>query len=107
MSIWDDSKEAVTDAMKAVFAEPVNVEQSGQELVSLEAIFTERFQMVELSGEIPIQSTAPVFDVVLSDLGFRPKQGATIARENGDAYEVTQIEPDGEGGAKLITVKRR
>lgn len=107
MTLWDETKSLVTDAMQAIFAEPVIYKQTGQPATHIQAIFTERFQLVEVSAETAIQSAAPVFDIQLVDLDFKPKQGDTITRDNDDAYEVIRIEPDGEGGAKLITVKRR
>jgi hypothetical protein len=107
MTLWDTAKTLVSDAMQKVFAETVTYEQPGQNSVQIQAIFTERYQLVEVNAEAAIQSTATVFDIQLDALSFRPKQGDTITRENDDAYEVTKVEPDGEGGAKLIAMKRR
>ena len=107
MSFWDTAKSLVPDAMQVAFAEYVTYTQTGQTPARIAAIFTERFQLVEVNAEAAVQSTAPVFDIQLDALSFRPRQGDTIVRENDDAYEVVKIEPDGEGGAKLIMTKRR
>jgi hypothetical protein len=106
VSLWEQTRRPMTAAQDAVFAESVVVQQSGQS-ASIPAIFTERFESVELGGEVPVNSTAPVFDVRLDRLPFRPRAGATVTRSSEEFYEVISVEPDGEGGAKLFVVRKR
>ena len=105
MTIWEQTRAVLAATMDAVFAEPVTYYATGGATMVINAIFTERFKSVDLSGDVPVDSTAPVFDILLADLAAEPKQGDIIERSNGDEYEVTKIEPDGEGGSKLWTVE--
>ena len=81
MTPWEATRDLMTGAMGAIFAEPVTYAQTGHADTAIDAI-------------------------ILADLSFTVRQGGTVTRQNGDAYEVTKVEPDGEGGAKLYTVKR-
>lgn len=107
VTLWDATKSPITATMNALFGETVVYTQTGKSAVVLLAIFTERFQSIDMSGEVPIQSTSPVFDFQLADLGYRPRPFDQLQRDTGDVYEVTKVEPDGEGGVKVYTVAKR
>ena len=64
------------------------------------AVFDERGLEVSPEGGILVRTGNPQLGVRLSDLAKAPEQGDDVT-VNGVAYLVTDVNPDGEGGALL------
>ena len=69
------------------------------------AVFDAAHQVVELGEvDVPIDSTAPVLGVRLSDFPTAPSQDDTAVIDGG-TYRVVSVQPDGQGGAMLVLRK--
>jgi hypothetical protein len=91
---WDLAA-AANRAVRQTFGETATVAGT-----SCRAVFDQAHQLVELSGDVPVTTTRPVLDVVLADLPAVPTIGAAVIVD-GTTYEIRDVQPDGQGMAKL------
>lgn len=68
---------------------------------SIEALFDEHYTTVGADRDgYPIETTRPMLDVRLADLSATPTHAWSVSVD-GQAYEISEVAPDGNGGAKL------
>lgn len=92
-------------AVRNTFGETVTYTPiSGAGSFPLVAPFDQAFAVVELQAGVPVTSVRPVLDVRLADLPALPEQGDTYTRASGAEYEVVEVQPGGNGTAKLISL---
>ena len=109
MSLWSRIAQTAHDTLRRTFADPVTYRRSGvADQEGVQAIFTEAYQSVELGGDMPVTTTAPAFEFVISSLTTGlPKKNDEIIRDTGDRYQVTDIHLLGDGHALVRTVRMR
>lgn len=102
---WDDLTALVNVATRDTFGVAVvyTPAPSGPS-EALTGIFDAPGQLVAMSGSVPVQTTSPVLDIVAADLTVMPAQGDSLT-VGGNAYEVAQVEPDGNGMIKLYLLE--
>lgn len=95
----------VNAACLRTFSQPVAYTPAGGESVTLSGIFEAPHQAAEIGLRLPVSDTAPTLLVRLSDFTLDgPRQGDHVDVA-GILYEVTDVQPDGAGMAKLILVQ--
>ena len=101
------------DACQTVFGRDwtVSYTPAGKSAAALTCIsFDPAHEQIEMQGEMPVSAVRPVLDVQLSDFvaawgaGTEPKQHDLVTIDGTD-YEVTDVQPDGHGAAKLVLVE--
>ena len=98
---WDELAAMVGGAARDAFGTTVIYRPESGDPVTITAIFHAEHAEAGLAGGVPVTTTAPVLDVLLSDLGVEPEEGDSVTLAGCD-YRVVDILGDGMGGAKLI-----
>lgn len=90
-------------AAMVVMGTPFTITPAGGQPQTLDAVFDAAFveEVPDVGGDIILSTHAPMIGVRLSDLNVEPQTGDTIIRK-GITYDITHIEPDGQGGTRLI-----
>lgn len=109
MSGWETLTEATLGAAMVVMGTPFTFIPAStkvpQEHVGVfDAEFAE--EVPDVGGDITIAMHNPMIGIRLSDFTPEPEQGDTIQRK-GIAYDIKHIEPDGQGGTRLILHEQR
>lgn len=68
--------------------------------------FDEAHDAVEIGGEAPVSSSAPVLTVRLADFAVVPVQGNRLT-VRGKRFEIWDPQPDGQGGLRLVLKSKR
>lgn len=103
---WAERADRLNRAVRDWFGEAIAYTPQGGAAVSIVATFNEAAAVVELQAGVPVQSTRPAIMVRLADLATAPRQGDTFVRtSNGKAYEVANVELEGEGTARLYALE--
>ena len=85
-----------------VLGRPVEYRPAGGAAFVARGIFTAAHEVVRLmDGDAPVSSTAPVLGVRLADFAAPPEAGDVVV-VGGREYRVEDVQPDGEGGARLV-----
>lgn len=102
---WDSLAALVNEAARDTFGVTVvyTPAPSGPSQ-TLTGIFDAPGQLIATSGSVPVQTTAPMLDIVAADLTVTPAQGDSLT-VGGNTYEVAQVEPDGNGMIKLYLLE--
>lgn len=95
---------AAAPALKSTFGQAMTYTAPGGEAQSVRAVFDAAHQVVNLDGEVPVSGTQPVLDVWLADLDPTPVRNGIVVVA-GTSYRVSDVQPDGNGWAKLILVR--
>lgn len=96
--------DATIKTCRNTFPATVNYAPPGLPAISITGIFDAQFEVVTLVDGIPMSSQRPVLDVRLADcVGFTPAIGHSLSI-SGVTYEVTDVQLDGRGSAKLFMV---
>lgn len=109
MSEWTNLAPLMNTDVETVFADNVLYFPVVGKPVTVLAHFDEAFEIVDVDAEVPVTTTVPILDIILSRLSFMPRQDDEIHIGVGDAaqvYKVTDVQIDGVGGAKLLLVKQ-
>jgi hypothetical protein len=101
MSGWDDLAAMAGAAARDTFGTTVLYRPQVGDPVTIVAIFHAEHAEAGLAGGVPVTTTAPLLDVLLTDLPVEPEEGDTLTVAGSD-YRVVDIRTDGMGGAKLI-----
>ena len=109
MSLWTELTPALNAQVQRVFADPVLYRQSERPPFTINGHFDEAYESVDLEAGVPVSSFQSILDVVLSDFSVPPKQGDEVTIGTGITarkYLVSDPQPDGDGGARLLLLKR-
>lgn len=98
---WLELTDAVLTHTTATFGERVVYWPASEPSFEIRAIFEAAFTMVDPGGNAIIQSTQPRLGVKLSDFAMTPAEGDRV-EVRGTVYDVTEYQPDGQGGALLM-----
>jgi hypothetical protein len=102
---WANLADLAIKATRHVFGVPIVYTPALTGLPSaITAPFDEAAKRVVQQGDTWIEATCPLLTVRLADLPVMPAQhdAVTVA---GHAYEVSSVEPDGQGCAKLYLLR--
>lgn len=99
MTAWQSMTRNVLGAAMSTFGETVTWRPGLEGHRELTAIFRAAHAAVDL-GQGAIATVDPELDVRLSDVGEPPREGDKVI-VRGLSYRVSEVQPDGEGGAKL------
>lgn len=100
MSAWTKLTDSVLKLSTAVFGERVIYCPSSEPSFEIRAIFDAKFEMVDPGGVL-VQSAQPRLGVWLSQFAQDPSEGDRV-EVRGTLYDVTEFQPDGQGGATLM-----
>ena len=101
------------DACQSVFGTDwtVSYTPAGELAAALVPIsFDPAYEQLEMQGQVAVSAIKPVLDVQFADFvtlwgaGTVPAQGDLVTIDGTD-YEVTDVQPDGHGAAKLVLVE--
>ena len=99
---WPAFADLVNVATRDTFGEPATyAPQGGAAPVSLTAVFEENALVVSTELGVLIRSGRPGIGVVLADIPVPPRRGDQVTIRS-TAYKVQDVDPDGQGGAKLL-----
>ena len=103
---WDRLADLANLATRRTVGEPLTYTPFATGTpVAIVAPFDEAFAIVDLQGDVPVQSTAPAIDVRLADLALAPACEDRVRRAStGKLYEVITVQPGGAGTARLVLV---
>lgn len=110
MSGFADIGDAVLGACMDAFGEPVTyqAQAAGTGPVATTAVFDngffERETFSESGAPGRVTGSRPMAAIQLSALPAAPVQGDTLTAR-GTAYRVTEVQPDGHGGARLMLTR--
>ena len=94
--------DAANLAARNEFASTVTYTPAAGGSYSIAALLGRPFEGIQLGGaDVMIAGRKPVLDVRLADLPVTPIAGDELTVESAD-YVVEEVEPDGQGGVKLI-----
>lgn len=104
MGWLDEADDVISSAMEA-FGEPVTfdapvVVKPGTPFGG-RGKFDEQHAAVDLGGEAPVSSSAPVLTVRIADFLAVPVSGVRLT-VRGQRFEVNDHQPDGQGGIRLV-----
>lgn len=98
---WPDLAAAAHDASLSAFGESVTLRLAGQPEVTVQGIFTARYQPVTAPQNLSVSSSSPAVGVRDADLPAAPERGDQVDLR-GTTYQVHDIHPDGEGWSRLL-----
>lgn len=87
-------------AIDATFGDAITYMPAQGASLQATAIFVERAAFVDASGETPIESTAPAFDLSPGALAIKPAQGDAIVFGSRH-FEVSKVDLKDGGGYLL------
>lgn len=97
-----DFDKLVNKPLSRIFGQTVAyTPPSGGDPVSASGVWWKAHQTVETDGESNFSSTAPTLGIRLSEWPVAPIQYGQV-EVDGQSYKIEEVQPDGEGGAKLI-----
>lgn len=73
--------------------------------IEIDGVFDTVHRSVDPETGVPVSSKTPTFGIRLEDLPAAPDAGDQVVIRTV-AYEVIESQEDGEGGAKLILVRK-
>jgi hypothetical protein len=101
---WGVIADLATKAVRETYGQSVVYTPGTGAPVTLRAVFDALYEVVQLLDGVPVTTQRPVLDVRLADLGtVAPAIGHTLVIGT-DGYEVTDVQIDGRGSAKLFLV---
>ena len=105
---WTETVGRMQDDVLDIFAEMVTYDPKDSAPFQVEADFHRPHELIDLDGAVPVTGTRPFLWVKLSDFpaGVDPKQQDGVTRSNGETYEVSDVQPDGHGMAKLMLIEK-
>lgn len=83
------------------FAGPVTYRPATGGSFSVDGVWEAAHKELDLGGETVVSTVSPALGVRLVDFPVEPLVGDQFDRE-GNTYEIDDVQPDGQGGAKLI-----
>ena len=99
-----DQTESVLAACRDAFGESVSYTPAGGSLATITAVFELQGAIFDPSTGLIVRTGKPTLAVKISDLASPPaRKDAVTAR--GVNYTVTDVDPDGHGGA-LLTLQK-
>ena len=104
---WRDLVANVQGTAARTFPEEVLYTPQGLSEIAITGVFREPFVASNPGGDMQVSSTQPTLDVVLADLPQAPSAlpeglgDRLVVSRLGTRFRVVEIEPDGEGMAKL------
>lgn len=101
---WGTMADAIIRAGIRTFGETVVYTPQLKAPREIRAIFNAEFQGVDPNIGVGIGSVAPVIDVRLADISETPSPGDRVCIR-GDHYRVVEMQPDGQGAARLLLQK--
>ena len=102
---WSTTADAATVACRDTYGTTVTYAPPAGAPASITAILDEAHESITLdAGGTPVTTTRPVLDVRLADLAVVPVRGGSVVSA-GTTYEVTDVQIDGQGGARLYLVE--
>jgi len=103
VTAWDTITERTARALQPVFGRSVTYYPITADPYTFVAIaFDEVFQSVEMAqAQVQVASRNPVLDVYLDDMSTEPEEGDELVVAS-KRYQVDEIQPSGNGDAKLI-----
>ncbi len=98
---WPDLADDVLKTALAEFGQPTTYTPRGGVAFPLTGIFDAAYQLVSLGGDVEIDAVGPVLGVRLADFATPPAHGDGVVIA-GTSYVVRSVQPDGQGGARLV-----
>lgn len=105
--MWDRLADFASRATRNAFGVPVTYRPQGGAAVPIVAPFKAAGDVIELQAGVPVSATRPILTVRLADLPAPPRQEDRFTLADGRTFEVSGVEPDGEGNADLIALEVR
>jgi hypothetical protein len=103
---WADMAKSVLETGIETFKTEVTYHSiSAQAFYSAQGVFDAAHLVVSLRDDLDYSTVNPVLGVSLAQLETVPAQGDEIILPAGATYRVSDIQPDGQGGALLILEK--
>lgn len=102
---WKDRADRLNRAIRDWFGEAILYRPASGGEFPIVATFDRAAAVVEIQAGVPVQSTRPAIVVRLADLATAPAQGDTCSRENGETFEVANVEAEGHGTVKLYLLE--
>lgn len=105
---WRDLVANVQNTSARTFPEPVLYTPEGLTEIAINGIFREPHVATDLSNAVEVSSEQPTLDVVLADLPQDPSSkpnslgDRVVISRLSSRYRVIDVQPDGEGMAKLF-----
>tara|TARA_R110002110_G_scaffold64634_5_gene178579 strand:+ start:215 stop:550 length:336 start_codon:yes stop_codon:yes gene_type:complete len=108
---WADDTDDVLAAGMDVFGDAHVVVFSAPAVVKAEfgtgrGVFDAAHELVDTGGDAPVSSTGPVLGIRLSEFSTPPVSGNELTID-GAFYRINDVQPDGQGGAKLMLKLRK
>lgn len=98
---WLDLTDSVLKHSTETFGERVVYWPRESPSFEINGVFDAAYILVDPQSGVTIQSTTPRLGVRLSTLPMPPEEGDRV-EVRGVVYEITESQPDGQGGAVLI-----
>jgi hypothetical protein len=99
---WDEIPNMLMDNAVEIFGvDCVFNPKDGGESSEFKAIFDNKYTVVDKPTGMSIQTSAPNISLNLSDLSQTPKKGDEVVIGE-KTYQIKEINPDGQGGAKAL-----
>ncbi len=102
---WDRLTDMTNRMVTKTFGRAVVYTPSGGGPLTTRAVFDAAHQQIELDDGIAHNTTRPVLHVRLADLDTAPRKDDRVEVQDV-TYAVTEVHPDGRGGATLYLVRR-
>lgn len=108
---WNDAADDVLAACMDVFGDAHSVDFAAPVVVKSafgtgRGVFDAAHELVDTGGEFPVSTTAPVLGIRLSEFTVVPEMGNEVVID-GANYRIDDVQPDGQGGAKLMLKIRK
>ena len=102
MNDWSQAVDGLLIACRNTFGIPVRYNPTDSDPIDTIGIFDAAYEAVEIdTAGVAVSTRRPVLDFRLQDLGVEPEAGELVA-VNGATYQVMDVQPDSQGGVRLI-----
>ena len=102
MNDWSEAVDGLLGACRDTFGIPVRYNPSDGDPIDTIGIFDAAHEAVEIdTAGVAVSNRRPVLDFRCKDLGIEPEAGE-IVEVNDSTYQVIDVQPDGQGGVRLI-----
>tara|TARA_R110002074_G_scaffold253081_2_gene425070 strand:- start:16479 stop:16814 length:336 start_codon:yes stop_codon:yes gene_type:complete len=108
---WNEAADDILAACMDVFGDAHTVAFVAPVVVNAEfgtgrGVFDAAHELVEMGGEGPVSTTGPVLGIRLSEFTVPPVEANEVVID-GATYRINDVQPDGQGGAKLMLKIRK